>query len=111
MASSGVSPTLSYCRLAEGVAEVQIMPKGADEAEAEILTFSQHLACPQRDVVRRFAPRNFSFNSPYGACETRRVPDDLRGRSRARRAEPQPLAERGHGRTVGSMHARSTSNG
>ncbi len=58
-------------RLAEGVAEVQIMPKGADEAEAEILTFSQHLACPQCGTsFDELAPRNFSFNSPYGACET-----------------------------------------
>ena len=53
-------------RLAEGVAEVQIMDGGADE---EVLTFSQHLACPT--CGRSFdelAPRNFSFNSPYGAC-------------------------------------------
>ena len=39
------------------------------DAEDETLTFSQHLACPT--TARRFdelAPRNFSFNSPYGAC-------------------------------------------
>jgi excinuclease ABC subunit A len=55
-------------RLAEGVAEVQLMPHG-DKTEEEILTFSQHLACPIDG--RSFdepAPRNFSFNSPYGAC-------------------------------------------
>ncbi len=58
-------------RLAEGVAEVQIMPKGAEEDEAEILTFSQHLACPKCGTsFDELAPRNFSFNSPYGACET-----------------------------------------
>ncbi|HTN78470.1 MAG TPA: excinuclease ABC subunit UvrA [Acidimicrobiales bacterium] len=58
-------------RLAEGVAEVQIVPKGGDEAEAEILTFSQHLACPTCGTsFDELAPRNFSFNSPYGACET-----------------------------------------
>ena len=53
--------------LAEGVAEVQLMAPG--EGEEEILTFSQHLACPIDG--RSFdepAPRNFSFNSPYGAC-------------------------------------------
>jgi excinuclease ABC subunit A len=55
-------------RLAEGVAEVQLVPRG-DDSEDEILTFSQHLACPIDG--RSFdepAPRNFSFNSPYGAC-------------------------------------------
>ncbi|HMK10176.1 MAG TPA: excinuclease ABC subunit UvrA, partial [Acidimicrobiales bacterium] len=58
-------------RLAEGVAEVQIVPKGGDEVEAEILTFSQHLACPTCGTsFDELAPRNFSFNSPYGACET-----------------------------------------
>jgi excinuclease ABC subunit A len=54
-------------RLAEGVAAVQLMAR--DEGEEEILTFSQHLACPIDG--RSFdepAPRNFSFNSPYGAC-------------------------------------------
>jgi excinuclease ABC subunit A len=59
-------------RLAEGVAEVQIVPRDDDTgAEPEILTFSQHLACPV--CGRSFdepAPRNFSFNSPYGACPT-----------------------------------------
>ncbi len=58
-------------RLAEGVAEVQIVPKGGDEIDAEILTFSQHLACPKCGTsFDELAPRNFSFNSPYGACET-----------------------------------------
>ena len=58
-------------RLAEGVAEVQIMPKAGEESDAEVLTFSQHLACPQCGTsFDELAPRNFSFNSPYGACET-----------------------------------------
>ena len=55
-------------KLADGVAEVQLMP--ADGSESETLTFSQHLACPT--CGRSYdepAPRNFSFNSPYGACE------------------------------------------
>jgi excinuclease ABC subunit A len=55
--------------LAEGVAEVELI--GKDGAEDEILTFSQHLACPLCGVsYDEPAPRNFSFNSPYGACET-----------------------------------------
>ncbi|MBW8825977.1 MAG: excinuclease ABC subunit UvrA [Acidobacteria bacterium] len=51
-------------RLADGVAEIQIV--GDDE---EVLTFSQHLACPNDGwSMDELAPRNFSFNSPYGAC-------------------------------------------
>src|SRR5438094_8899178 len=55
-------------RLSEGVAEVQLVPRDG-EGDEEILTFSQHMACPV--CGRSFdelAPRNFSFNSPYGAC-------------------------------------------
>ena len=54
-------------RLAEGVAEVELM--ASEETEGEILTFSQHLACPKCGTsYDELAPRNFSFNSPYGAC-------------------------------------------
>ncbi|MBT8241681.1 MAG: excinuclease ABC subunit UvrA, partial [Acidimicrobiia bacterium] len=56
--------------LAEGVAEIEIVP-GSDDAEAEprILTFSQHLSRPSDGKsFEELAPRNFSFNSPYGAC-------------------------------------------
>jgi excinuclease ABC subunit A len=56
--------------LAEGVAEVQLVPKEG-EAQEEILTFSQHLSCPTCGMsFDEPAPRNFSFNSPYGACTT-----------------------------------------
>ena len=52
-------------RLAEGTAEVDV--QGAEEP----LTFSQHLACPKCGAsYDEPAPRNFSFNSPYGACES-----------------------------------------
>ena len=54
--------------LAEGVAEIEIIHRDADP---EMITFSQHLAC---DVCGTSydepADRNFSFNSPYGACAT-----------------------------------------
>jgi excinuclease ABC subunit A len=54
-------------RLAEGVAEVEIV-NGGDETET--LTFSEHLACTHCGLsFDELAPRNFSFNSPYGACE------------------------------------------
>jgi len=57
-------------RLVEGVAEVQLVPKeGEPGAEDETLTFSQHLACNNCGIsFDELAPRNFSFNSPYGAC-------------------------------------------
>jgi len=59
-------------KLAEGVAEVQIVPKdGEAGAEDETMTFSQHLACTNCGLsFDELAPRNFSFNSPYGACPT-----------------------------------------
>ncbi|MEX0666306.1 MAG: excinuclease ABC subunit UvrA [Acidimicrobiia bacterium] len=56
-------------RLAEGVAEVEIVPRAGEDA-AETLTFSEHLACTHCGVsFDELAPRNFSFNTPYGACE------------------------------------------
>ncbi|MGH9134428.1 MAG: excinuclease ABC subunit UvrA, partial [Ilumatobacteraceae bacterium] len=56
--------------LADGVAEVELVPREG-EAQPETLTFSQHLACPVCGTsYDEPAPRNFSFNSPYGACET-----------------------------------------
>jgi excinuclease ABC subunit A len=56
-------------RLAEGVAEVEIVNNDGDTA-AETLTFSEHLACNHCGIsFDELAPRNFSFNSPYGACE------------------------------------------
>jgi len=56
--------------LAEGVAQIEIVPRGGDEdAEPEVLTFSQHLSRPSDGKsFEELAPRNFSFNSPYGAC-------------------------------------------
>jgi excinuclease ABC subunit A len=58
-------------RLADGVAEVELVARPGDETPSETLTFSQHLACPTCGrSYEELAPRNFSFNSPYGACET-----------------------------------------
>src|SRR5207253_9246720 len=60
-------------RLAEGVAEVEIVPREGEEEhdeDREVLTFSEHLACASCGLsFEELAPRNFSFNSPYGACE------------------------------------------
>jgi excinuclease ABC subunit A len=64
-------------RLAEGVAEVELVTREGEMADGDadarndnVLTFSQHLACPNgHGSFDELAPRNFSFNSPYGACE------------------------------------------
>jgi excinuclease ABC subunit A len=54
--------------LADGVAEIEVVPSEG-EGQPETLTFSQHLACPVCGTsYDEPAPRNFSFNSPYGAC-------------------------------------------
>jgi excinuclease ABC subunit A len=51
-------------RLAEGIATVDII-------DGPTLTFSQHLACDHCNLsFEELQPRNFSFNSPYGACKT-----------------------------------------
>ncbi|HEX9866232.1 MAG TPA: excinuclease ABC subunit UvrA, partial [Acidimicrobiia bacterium] len=48
--------------LAEGVADIEI-------TDGSTLTFSQHLACSRCGLsFEDLQPRNFSFNSPYGAC-------------------------------------------
>ncbi len=42
-----------------------------DVIDGDVLTFSQALACPEGDFsFEDLQPRNFSFNSPYGACST-----------------------------------------
>ena len=43
----------------------------AADDSPEVLTFSQHLFSPGTGrSFEELAPRNFSFNSPYGACQT-----------------------------------------
>ena len=63
-------------RLADGVVQIEVVTlgEGAGDPEpgvepGELLTFSQHLARPSDGKsFEELAPRNFSFNSPYGAC-------------------------------------------
>ncbi|MBM3663358.1 MAG: excinuclease ABC subunit UvrA [Actinobacteria bacterium] len=55
--------------LADGIAQIEIVPRSENEAEPELLTFSERLARPSDGKsFEELAPRNFSFNSPYGAC-------------------------------------------
>jgi excinuclease ABC subunit A len=54
--------------LAEGIAAVETVPR---EGDPEYTTFSEHLACADCGLsFDQLAPRSFSFNTPYGACET-----------------------------------------
>ena len=54
-------------QLTEGIAAVAV----ATERGEDVQTFSQALACTHCGLsFEELAPRNFSFNSPYGACQT-----------------------------------------
>ncbi len=54
--------------LAEGIASIAVV---TSEGHEEVQTFSQNLACTHCHLsFEEMAPRNFSFNSPYGACQT-----------------------------------------
>ncbi len=66
-------------RMAEGVVEVDVHGDGPGP-EAHL--FSEHYACPTCGInIPELEPRQFSFNSPYGACPacgglgTRREPN------------------------------------
>ncbi len=53
-------------RLTDGIAEIGVI---AEDGSEELITFSEHLACTFCGLsFEEPAPRNFSFNSPYGAC-------------------------------------------
>jgi excinuclease ABC subunit A len=54
--------------LAEGIAAIAVVTRDGEE---EMQNFSQSLACTHCGLsFDELAPRNFSFNSPYGACQT-----------------------------------------
>jgi excinuclease ABC subunit A len=53
--------------LTEGLAAIAVQTDGKEE----LVTFSQKLACTYDNIsFDELQPRNFSFNSPYGACTT-----------------------------------------
>ncbi len=55
-------------KLGEGIINVATVPSDPDEKPQET-TFSEHLACPNCGFsTGEIEPRNFSFNSPQGAC-------------------------------------------
>ncbi len=56
--------------LADGMVEVEIVPKADSGSEARVLLFSERFACPDHGPsIPELEPRIFSFNSPHGACE------------------------------------------
>ncbi|MCR5540558.1 MAG: excinuclease ABC subunit UvrA [Ruminococcus sp.] len=60
-------------RLTDSIETVSALTGGlvtADVIGGEEMTFSQNYACPEHGVsIGELAPRMFSFNNPYGACE------------------------------------------
>ncbi len=55
--------------LADGLAEVDVLGSGG--ADGQLMTFSQNFACPEHGIsIDELSPRMFSFNNPFGACET-----------------------------------------
>ncbi len=53
--------------MGDGVVLIHLVP--TESQEEQILSFSQHFACASCGAsFEELAPRNFSFNSPYGAC-------------------------------------------
>ena len=56
-------------RLAEGVVNIHLVDGEGEQGSEGELSFSQHLACLRCGTsFGELAPRNFSFNSPFGAC-------------------------------------------
>ena len=61
-------------RMAAGTVEVRRYPRDAereagDGRETDSHLFSEHYACPVCGIsIPELEPRQFSFNSPYGAC-------------------------------------------
>ncbi|AGI68425.1 uvrABC system protein A [Octadecabacter antarcticus 307] len=54
--------------LADGITVLETAPK---EGEAERLTFSEKFACPVSGfTIPEIEPRLFSFNAPFGACQS-----------------------------------------
>ncbi len=56
--------------IATGIVLIEVLSKDPD-GESTRLLFSEHFACVDCSIsYEELAPRMFSFNSPYGACQT-----------------------------------------
>jgi excinuclease ABC subunit A len=55
--------------LADGILEIETMPRAGDAEPSHVLTFSERFACLHCGLsMPELEPRMFSFNSPHGAC-------------------------------------------
>ena len=65
-----LADSLGTClRLADGIAEIEIIPAADAREQSDKIVFSENFACPEHGaVIEELSPRLFSFNSPYGAC-------------------------------------------
>ena len=58
-------------RLAGGNLIAQKLSAGANRGKDEDVVYSEHFACVHCDIsILELEPRNFSFNTPFGACPT-----------------------------------------
>ncbi len=56
--------------LADGMVEIETVPRADGGEEAVTLLFSEKFACPDHGPsIPELEPRIFSFNAPHGACE------------------------------------------
>ncbi len=71
-----LADSLSTClSLSEGIAEIDIISPNENTSDnhqpLNNIVFSENFACPEHGaVIEELSPRLFSFNSPYGACES-----------------------------------------
>lgn len=69
----------------DGLVGVQVETKVQDDRQIEEKLFSTKFACPEHGIsIEELEPRMFSFNSPFGACEscaglgfTEKISEDL----------------------------------
>ena len=98
--------------LAEGVAEIELVPArgGSDGSRPTTLTFSQHLACPVRRVVRGAGAAQLLVQlAVRGLRALRRPRHPLRGRPRAGRPRTRTCRWARAPSPRGARPARSTS--
>jgi excinuclease ABC subunit A len=56
--------------LADGLVEIEIVPREGEPDAGRSIVFSERFACPEHGPsLVEMEPRIFSFNSPHGACE------------------------------------------
>jgi excinuclease ABC subunit A len=69
-ATDGSEAKAKTTKAAGKTRKTKLAAKGDVDDQDNLLVFSQHLVCPKHGIsFEDLAPRNFSFNSPYGACQ------------------------------------------